>query len=154
MKEVYGDLWTYPVPADKTKVICITTNGTIRRDGCAVMGRGCAQQAARRYPWLPADLGSRVHRNGNHVFRISDFFGGSLLTFPVKHQWHQKADLNLIHQSMIELMVAADAAQPETIFLLPRPGCGNGGLHWEDVKPLLEGLPDNIWVITRKETDK
>jgi len=31
---------------------------------------------------------------------------------------------------------------------LPRPGCGNGHRTWEEVKPLLDGLPDNVWVIT------
>lgn len=38
-----------------------------------------------------------------------------------------------------------------TVFaaVLPRPGCGNGRLTWEQVKPVIKFLPDNVWVISR-----
>ena len=42
MREVVGNLWTYP--AD---IRVITTNGTVKNDGTCVMGRGCAAEAKR-----------------------------------------------------------------------------------------------------------
>jgi hypothetical protein len=32
-------------------------------------------------------------------------------------------------------------------YVMPRPGCGNGQLSWAAVRPLLEGLPDNVIVV-------
>jgi hypothetical protein len=62
MREITGNLWDYH---DDGWWIAITTNGFIRRDGTAVMGRGCAAQAAKRYPALPRRLGTRLQTDGN-----------------------------------------------------------------------------------------
>mgnify|MGYP001580901715 CR=1 FL=1 len=63
------------------------------------------------------------------------------------------ADLELIKESASQLAVVAGAYSNKT-FVLPRPGCGNGGLKWEDVKPVIEPiLPDNVHVITLKGGD-
>lgn len=139
MIEVTGDLWTYP--ADWR---VITTNGTRKRNGACVMGRGCASEAKAKWPWLPNLLGAYIHDEGNHVYRFDDI---QLLSFPVKHNWWEKADPELIKQSVAELKDMCFGQFDETEIVIPRPGCGNGGLRWEDVKPLLEILPDNIKVI-------
>jgi O-acetyl-ADP-ribose deacetylase (regulator of RNase III) len=74
--------------------------------------------------------------------------GLELYSFPVKHNWWENADFDLIEQSTIELKSIADRKKYDTI-VLPRPGCGNGGLDWEDVKPILETHFDNrFYVIT------
>jgi len=58
MREATGYLWSwYHKP--KT-VVLITTNGSIKSDGTAVMGRGCAKQAAERLPHLPGTLGYAI----------------------------------------------------------------------------------------------
>ncbi|HEV2379850.1 MAG TPA: hypothetical protein VG206_08650 [Terriglobia bacterium] len=31
--------------------------------------------------------------------------------------------------------------------LLSRPGCGNGWLRWQEVKPMVMMLSENVWVI-------
>lgn len=139
MKTVRGDLWTYP--AD---VRIITTNGDVRKDGCAVMGRGCAREAAYRFVMLPRELGVYLRKYGNHVTLFPKY---NLMTFPVKHHWDEDADLTLITRSAKEL---ERFLLPQRRFLMPRAGCGNGRLQWEDVKTVLETLPDNVYVITNE----
>lgn len=141
MKIVTGNIWDYP--AD---VICITTNGTVKRNGEAVMGRGVALEATKRYPTIAKRLGSMLKGFGNVVMLLDE----ELLIFPVKHNWYEKAHIPLIQQSAVQLMGLAKK-QSHLTYVLPRPGCGNGGLDWEDVRPLLEPLlPDNVHVIDKE----
>lgn len=146
MIEVYGDLWTYP--AD---VRVITTNGFVKKNGEAVMGRGCALEAANQDSNFPLLLGHHIKINGNVVGMIGVIDGLPILSFPVKHNWYEKADLELILKSAKALKVWADYAEEDgpIKIVLPRPGCGNGGLKWEVVKPILEPiLDDRFHVIT------
>lgn len=139
MIEVTGNLWTYP--ADWR---IITTNGFVKKNGECVMGRGCAAEAKVKWPSLPKELGTLLHNSGNQVFRLEQY---KLYTFPVKHNWYEKADQKLIEQSVAQILPSVRFSG-ELTFVMPRPGCGNGGLKWDDVKPLLEPLPDNVKVIT------
>ncbi len=141
--EVTGNLWTYP--ADWR---VITTNGFVKKNGECVMGRGCAQEAAKKWPWLPKELGGRISSFGNNMYTFDEI---NLISFPVKHNWYEKADLDLIRRSVGELQFLLDPETPARVkgdVVIPRPGCGNGQLKWEDVRPLLTDLPDNVKVIT------
>jgi hypothetical protein len=143
MIEVKGNLWDYP--AD---VRIITTNGTIKNNGECVMGRGCAAEAKQRHPTIARVLGEHIQANGNHVGWIYGQERGSIIfSYPVKHNWFEKADPILIERSAKELMVAV---APWLKIVMPRPGCGNGRLNWDrDVKPILEPiLDDRFHVIT------
>jgi hypothetical protein len=138
MVEAIGNLWTYP--ADFR---VITTNGSVRKDGCAVLGRGCAREAALKFPALPRELGAQLVSHGNRVY-FFDHHGGGLFTFPVKHQWMEHADLDLIRESTESF---ARQLLKSCTYVMPRAGCGNGQLRWEDVRPILAVLPDNVVVI-------
>lgn len=127
MIEKYGNLWDFH---KMDKWIVITTNGTIKGNGQAVMGRGIALQCAQMYPEFPKMLGDWLRQGGNHV---RAFVGYHIITFPVKHDWWEKADIKLIEQSCMELLDIS--ASP---IYMPRPGCGNGQLAWAKVKPILE----------------
>lgn len=118
------------------------------------MGRGVALQAKKRYPGLAKLVGTAIRQYGNHVLRFLCSVNGvhsTLFTFPTKHVWWKPSDLELIKRSTMELQWWA-VKMPESTFYLPRPGCSNGGLKWEDVKPVLEevGLPDNVVVIDKE----
>lgn len=146
MREATGNLWSHP-----GDVQVITTNGTIKLNGQAVLGRGCAKEALERYPTLATDLGHRIATDGNTVqhFAYNDEFHGNsfLLTFPVKHEWYEKADLGLIKISVEDLLIEVDLWDYKHV-VLPRPGCGNGGLSWQfEVKPILEPLLDDRFVV-------
>lgn len=141
MKLITGDMWTHTQDFD---LICVTTNGTIRKNGAGVMGRGNAFEATKRFPQLEAQLGKHLRENGNHV----GFIGIKLLAFPTKNEWHQKSDLDLIQRSCRELMEIVK--RENCTVLLPRPGVGNGKLDWNgQVLPLLEQelKDDRIYVI-------
>ena len=145
MIEVTGNLWTYP--AD---VRVITTNGTVKKNGECVMGRGCAAEAKRRFPLIASELGDHIRKNGNVPCHfMGDLYDCDIITFPVKHQWFQRADPALIAQSAKTLLQLLEFEAGDITICLPRPGCGNGGLRWEDVKPILEPiLDDRFHVIT------
>lgn len=143
MKEVFGNLWVYP--ADWR---IVTTNGSVRKDGCCVMGKGCAKEAADRYLMLPRELGVRIKVEGNVVHSFPQY---GLLTFPVKHAWHESADLDLIRRSVSQLK---RFLSPHLRYAMPRAGAGNGRLRWSDVRPVLAELPDNVRVITFERDDE
>jgi O-acetyl-ADP-ribose deacetylase (regulator of RNase III) len=144
VKTATGNIWRVP-----TDVIVIPTNGDVNRHGEAVMGRGLALQAARRYPLLPKVLAHLMRELGNHV--LDAYRPRSLpiiVTFPVKHHWHHVAQLDLIERSAKELVALADHHEYRRV-ALPRVGCGNGQLDWKDVRPILERhLDDRFTVIS------
>jgi len=148
MKDVYGDLFEYPAAA-----LAITTNGFVRKDGRAVMGAGCAKEAAELWPGLPLAVGTKIRAHGNHVFCWRNWVGlKDLITFPVKHHWSQPADIGLIARSCHEAMMQADAEDWD-ICVVPRPGCGNGQLSYDVIRPVIAViLDDRFHIITWEET--
>lgn len=148
MQELKGDLWQlWDAPNANVKLLCITTNGYVKPNGRAVMGRGCALEMKTRFFDSDQTLGALIKKNGNHVQKFLTWRGHRVLSFPVKHNWWEKADIELIKRSCNELMAYRECW--EQVFL-PRPGCGNGGLSWEEVKPIIAPLlSDNIWVVSK-----
>lgn len=146
VKEVCGDIWNYH---SLGHIVVITTNGTIKDNGRAVMGRGTAQQALRKFKELDLFLGHSLKQEGNHCFY---FPAQRLITLPVKHNWWEKADVELIDRSLEELSVTVTPKVQgyERVFkpvVLTRPGCGNGGLEWYDVLPLMLGRIDERFIV-------
>jgi hypothetical protein len=161
MIEVECDLWGFSHCDAKV----ITTNGSVTGAGVAVMGRGVARQAATRWPDIPLTLGNMITTSGLHVGSLGNFSYQphlevhiptayqrptrtfELVSFPVKEQWQHHAQLWLIRRSCEELVQLADY-KDWTFVQLPRPGCGNGGLTWDQVQPLLTGILDNRFQVT------
>ena len=145
MKEIKGDLFSIDCDA-----VCITTNGYVKSNGQAVMGKGCAKQAAEYFPDLPKLLGDRITKNGNVVNLLRHYQGVAILSFPVKpitrecrnpdedivsHMccnftigqdipgWACTASLSLIKTSAEQLVKIVDHNKWETV-LIPRVGAG------------------------------
>ena len=110
------------------------------------MGRGVAQQAALRWPGLPYILGGLIRAGGNHVQMLGTWDSWQLIALPVKHHWRDPADFILIERSLDELVGHVEKYGLNDV-ALPRPGCGNGGLEWKDVRPLLLERLDDQFVI-------
>lgn len=132
------DLWK--VEAD---VRCITTNGTVLPHGGNIMGGGCAKEAASYYPSLPREYGGAIREYGHRAFFFPNM---RLVMFPTKERIEDPASLDTIERSAKELVILADLYGWKKI-AVPRPGAGLGGLKWEDVKPVLEPLFDDRFLI-------
>lgn len=146
MIEVTGDIWDYH---EQGYWIVITTNGTVRKDGACVMGRGVALQAAKRFPDLPYKLGNFLNEFTNTVKLFAEY---RIITFPVKHNWWESAEIHLIEESCRRLRDYAGYFFPgEQGIYMVRPGCGSGGLDWKDVKPILEKYLDDRFIVVCKQ---
>ena len=121
------------------------------------MGRGIAAEAKIRFPEITLKLGSLLQDSGNHVYPLEiikreDNTAVLVFSFPVKHDWWEKADIELIKRSCNELITLIAGTPFPLNVLLPRPGCGNGQLNWEDVKKEIEPiLDDRIYIVHFKE---
>lgn len=172
MKEIYGNLFDQNCDA-----ICITTNGYINKKGEAVMGRGCAYQASKLWPEIPAKLGHRLSEYGNKTRLIwrADY---RVIAFPVKpasvvcapnssnvvgHMKHSfregqtvpgcfaLAEPDIIVRSAKQLVTLANTYNLKKV-VLPRPGCGAGELDYKDIRNLIKNiLDDRFSIITFKE---
>jgi hypothetical protein len=136
MIEVKGDLWTFPAG-----VIVVTTNGVVKRDGSLVMGGGCALEAAQRYPDLPIMLGQAVREFGNEPFWTLWPDGIQIVSFPTKHHWRDKSDILLIEKGASK--IAGMTVLRDQAVVMPRPGCGLGGLKWDAVKAVIAPILDD-----------
>lgn len=136
--------------------ICITTNGERNSRGDAIMGAGVAKQALQRFPGVASLFAAMLRRNG-HITQIigewapfspaSSKSGTVLVSFPTKHEWRLKADIDLIAMSAVQLMALIEQERWQRV-VLPKPGCANGGLDWDtQVRPVLEDLLDERVVV-------
>lgn len=154
MKQSTEDLFEARMRYD---AICITTNGSLKHRQAkvgmpvpvprAVMGRGVAAAAKAAWPWTERRLGELIAGNGNHVHILCMEPTLVLVSFPVKHEWNQPADLELIAQSAKELALLAGKMDWKAV-LLPRPGCGNGHRTWDEVCPVIEPILDDRFTVT------
>lgn len=146
-----GDIFN--LPKSRNEAVCVTTNGIVKKNGCAVMGAGIAKQANMSFNGLARDLGDLLSWSGNRVYDMG-FYKDSItgkrmriITFPTKYHWRDKSDLELIETSAKQLIDICDERGITTCYLTC-PGCANGGLDWENqVRPLLEPILDDRFVI-------
>ncbi len=136
-------------------VICTTTNGETRKNGYAVMGRGNAQFARDTFK-VDKLLGKYLKQYGNRVFLLGkhQYQGKQLIlaTFPTKHSWRDKSDIELIRTSAIQIKEVADKYKLRRIYI-PIPGCGNGQLKWSEVKEVLNILDERFVIYSLNGKD-
>jgi hypothetical protein len=139
MNILHGNLWNHLGEYD---ALCITTNGFVKKNGEVVMGAGIAKQARDRYKGLAHTLGNYIRLRGNepHVLIMAHWTDEIpyIISFPVKHNWNEEADLTLIKMSAMHLSCILDEYELEKV-ALPAPGVGNGKRDWEtEVKPIIQ----------------
>lgn len=132
--------------------ICFTSNGVLKKNGALVMGAGVAKAFRDYFPGIDILAGQLVKENGNvcQEIELHKYHSGHMMTivsFPTKYHWKDQSNIKLIEKSAQELVSLSDENNWKTIYL-PRPGCKNGGLSWEnEVKlVLLEKLDDRFFI--------
>lgn len=164
MKEIKEDLFNCILDPE-VDAICVTTNGNYTRSGSAVMSGGCAGAAARRWPEVPKRLGKMLRtflsnipfvigvldEKGDHIELTNEAienhqFKCLVFSFPTIHNLINGANLQLIKQSATIMVDYANQYKLKKV-VIPRPGTGVGGLDWKDVKPEIENILDDRFVI-------
>ncbi|WP_279361667.1 macro domain-containing protein [Xanthomonas sacchari] len=107
---------------------------------CAgIMGKGIAQAFKRRYPAMFEDYAVRCREGRVRIgepYLYDDASGIRILNFPTKRHWRSPSRLEDIATGLDHL--AAHLREWDVRSLaLPPLGCGNGGLAWEEVGPLI-----------------
>lgn len=122
----------------------ITTNGNIKKNGKAVMGKGIALQAVKRYPELPIKLAEHIKNRGNVVKIFNEY---KIITFPTKNNWWERSSYELIRKSCHDLFESCIIYGIDK-FVMPKVGCSNGGLEWDTVRKIIyEELDDDYLYI-------
>jgi O-acetyl-ADP-ribose deacetylase (regulator of RNase III) len=108
-----------------------------------VMGKGIALQFRHSFPDNYAAYGAACAAG---QVRIGTMFvhdtqqPGSrryLINFPTKRHWRSRSRLPDIEAGLRDL-VRVIRERGITSIAIPALGCGNGGLDWEEVRPLIE----------------
>ena len=107
-----------------------------------VMGKGIALQFKKKWPdnfkaYLAA-CESKVVKPGKMFIYNSGALARPkyIINFPTKKHWKGKSQIEYIQDGLIDLVEQIKALNINSI-AVPPLGCGNGGLDWKEVKPLI-----------------
>lgn len=115
-----------------------------------VMGRGIALQFKLAFPenyaaYEAACKREEVQLGKMFVFHRSANNPRIIINFPTKQHWKGKSKIEDIKSGLKALIEVVKKERIHSI-AVPPLGCGNGGLDWDDVRPLIEQafaeLPD------------
>lgn len=150
MQTIKGNIWDYHTQG---KIIVVTTNGDINSSGKCVMGRGIALQTKEKFPDFPKVLANHIKRFGNTLGYFQKY---NIISYPTKHHWYLKSDLQLIEESAQNLKKFVDIQNhisPKGVeskfskIYMVKPGVGNGKRKWEEVEPLISPYLDDRFII-------
>ena len=135
---------------DEVDHFIITTNAIVKRNGGLVMGAGIAKQIRDMNPGVDKVCGNCVRQFSDRTQFYGVILGvyGKLGIFQVKYHFKDAADLDLITRSAEELAHHASEVGQHYTYALNFPGIGNGKLAYDQVKPIMDILPDNVHVWT------
>lgn len=111
-----------------------------------VMGKGVALQFKRRYPanyqaYVAACKAEQVEVGKMFVTELPVSLESGpryIINFPTKRHWRGSSRLNYIEAGLEDLVRVVREHCIRSI-AIPALGCGNGGLEWAEVRPLIEG---------------
>ena len=117
----------------KTKTIVNTVNCV------GVMGKGIAQAFKKRFPEMFKAYSQHCQSGLVHPgvpYLYSDMFGTSILNFPTKKHWRSPSRLDDVIKGL-DIFVKKYKEWGIESIAFPPLGCGNGGLEWAVVGPVM-----------------
>jgi len=148
-KALIGDLFASQAQTLVNTVNCV-----------GVMGKGVALEFKRRFPQMVKEYADRCARKEVRLgepYLYVDEAGARIVNFPTKGHWRSSSRLADIERGL-EYLVDHATGWDITGLALPPLGCGNGGLTWSEVGPLiyskLHRLPIDIEVYAPYGTPK
>lgn len=164
MLEVKGDFWEEVEKQKPTHIVC-TCNGVLNLKNELIMGKGIAKQFRDRYKGLAKEAADRlleVHGESYHHSRddygivagLEPRDGVSILLLQTKRHWRDESPKELVIDSCMWMNAGINmisiAQGLECKIVMTRPGCGNGGLDWDDFKEDLDFLDDRYIVVNKE----
>jgi O-acetyl-ADP-ribose deacetylase (regulator of RNase III) len=108
-----------------------------------VMGKGIALQFKEAFPMnfkiYAAACKKKELQPGKLLVVKEQTLQGEkiIINFPTKTEWYMKSKYEYVEEGLKELVKVIDEYKIESI-AIPPLGCGNGGLNWDKVKPMIE----------------
>lgn len=128
IKALIGDMFASPMQTIVNTVNCV-----------GIMGKGIAQIFKQEYPAMFEDYARRCERGEVRLgqpYHYKDLTGTSIVNFPTKGHWRAATRLEDV-ESGLDYFVAHFKEWGITSVAFPPLGCGNGGLEWAIVGPLM-----------------
>ena len=149
MKILIGNIF------DSTKQTLVNTVNCV-----GVMGKGVALEFKKRYPAMYSEYVSLCEQKKlkpGKPYLYSDLTGTSILMFPTKDHWRSPSKMDYITDGLDWFAEHYKDLGIQSISFPPL-GCGNGGLTWEMVGPImynkLKDLPIDIEIYAPYGTKK
>ncbi len=108
-----------------------------------VMGKGLALQFKRRFPAAFRAYEAACKRGEVVVGRMFVVESGEptgprfIVNFPTKQHWRNPSRIEYVRDGLVALVEELRSRGIQSV-AIPPLGCGNGGLDWADVRPLID----------------
>jgi len=122
----------------------VTASSFLTSEGKLFMGTGLARDLKIKVPGIDKIFGSMVLENGGHGGRYGLLVYERWGIFQVRYSFIDKANLELIAFGMER--VREFAQETNFIIHLEYPGIGDWDLTKEEVGPVVNTLPGNVYV--------
>lgn len=112
-----------------------------------VMGAGLALQFKEMYPDMFSSYVGHCKSGALAIGKLYLYRADHewILNFPTKQDWRQPSRIEWI-EAGLKKFVETYERQGITSIAFPKLGCGNGGLDWRDVGPLMERHLDKLTI--------
>ncbi len=124
----------------RTSILESTAQTLVNTVNCVgIMGKGLAKAFKERDPAMYKAYKGICEQKLLEPGKLWLWQGSKnwILNFPTKNHWRNPSRIEWIAAGL-EKFIAEYADRGITEISFPRLGCGNGGLDWKDVRPLME----------------